>query len=61
MRSNRELQAKDNGLPWTDRLPNKSNKRAAVSSDGKQLAPVKKRRRVVKVEESPVKKEEEIE
>jgi hypothetical protein len=47
--------------PWlADRLHNKKNKRAAVSSDtdGKQVAPVKKRRRDVKEEEEI---EEEIE
>jgi hypothetical protein len=58
----RELQAKDNVLLLTDdRMHNKSNKRAAVSSDGKQHAPVKKKRRVVKEEEYPVKTEEDIE
>jgi hypothetical protein len=65
MRYNRELQAKDNVLPLPDRVHSKRNKQAAVSSDGKQLAPVKKRRRVVKAvkkeEDSPVKKEEKIE
>jgi hypothetical protein len=59
LRSNQELQAKDNVLPLTDRMHNNRNKRAAVSSDtdGKQLAPVKKRRRVGKA----VKKKEEME
>jgi hypothetical protein len=46
----------------TDRMHNKKSKRDAVSSDSdeKELAPVKKRRRIVEVE-SPVKMEEEIE
>jgi hypothetical protein len=61
----RELQAKDNDvLPLTDdRMQNKKSTRAAASSDtdGKQLDPVKKRRRVVKEEEYLVKIEEDIE
>jgi hypothetical protein len=62
LRYSRELQANDNVLPLADdRMQNKKSKRAAVSSDGKQLAPVKKKRRVVKEEEYPVKTEEDIE
>jgi hypothetical protein len=68
LRSNRELQAKDNVLRLTDRRHNnKRDRRPAVSSytDEKQLASRKKRRRVVKAvkkeEESQVTKEEEIE
>jgi hypothetical protein len=72
LRSNPELQeAKDNLLPLTDQrrqqAPNKKSKRAAVSSDtdGKQLGPAKKKRRVVKgvkkEEEYPGKKEDDIE
>jgi hypothetical protein len=67
LRFSRELQAKDNIWPLTDCMHNKKNKRASVSSatDGKHLAPVKKRRRLLKgpvnkEEESLVKKEEEI-
>jgi hypothetical protein len=48
---------------WRHQQQNKKSKRADVSSDidGKQNAPLKKRRRIVKEEEYPVKMEEETE
>jgi hypothetical protein len=74
LRSNQELQAKDNIFPLTysmlsvaqQQQPGKMNKRSAVSLDEKQLATENKRRRLVKAavkpeEEFGVKKEEEIE